>query len=55
MYWQAQVVAFLRDCKDCGWDFDAAWNHALRPELARLTPDLLDLPERQGQPTHVAA
>jgi hypothetical protein len=30
MYWQAQVVAFLRDCKDCGWDFDAAWDHALR-------------------------
>jgi hypothetical protein len=101
MYWQAQVVAFLRDCKDCGWDFDAAWDHALRrypprgtgfgngrkqtvlfdfddgesepslpeflemacrdawygrrPELAGLTPDLLDLPERQGQPTHVAA
>jgi hypothetical protein len=29
MYWQAQVVAFLRDCKDHGWDFDAAWQTAL--------------------------
>lgn len=88
MFWQAQVVEFLRDCKDHGWDFDPAWQMALRkypprgtgfgngrkqqtlfsdeegepslteflemacrdawhnqkPQLAGLSPDLLDLP-----------
>lgn len=89
MYWQAQVVAFLRDCKDDGWEFDVAWENAMlkypprgtgfgngrrqqtlfgdeaeepslteflemacrdawhgeKPELAGLTPDLMEIPQ----------
>ena len=30
MMWQAEVVAFLRDCKDHGWEFAPAWSAALR-------------------------
>jgi hypothetical protein len=29
MYWQGQVVSFLRDCKDHGWEFEPAWEAAL--------------------------
>lgn len=29
MFWQAQVVAHLRDCKDHGMTFDAAWETAM--------------------------
>ena len=29
MYWQGDVVSFLRDCKDHGWEFEPAWEAAL--------------------------
>ena len=30
MFWQAKVVAFLRECKANGWDWDTAWDQALQ-------------------------
>ena len=53
--WQQDVVAFLRDCKDHGWDFAPAWELALRrypPRGAGMGQRQLTL-EDDGEPTLV--
>jgi len=35
--WQADVVAFLRECKAAGWEFDTAWKEAVRTHPPRGT------------------
>ncbi len=37
MYWQGEVVAFLRECKDIGMDFDHAWGMAMSKHPPRGT------------------
>ena len=37
MRWQAEVVAFLVNCKARGWDWDIAWAQALRKYPPRGT------------------
>ena len=57
MFWQSQVVAVLRECKDYGLSFDEAWIMALEEHPPRGTGfgngrRQLEFPE-EGEPTLV--
>lgn len=55
MYWQGEVVAFLRRCKDAGWAFDESWQAAMKrhpPRGAGMGQRQLSL-EDDGEPTLV--